>query len=324
MKKKILSLGVIAILITILVCLTGCENSNNKSGIDNEESKNVKQNEKTLNKDDISKITSEDYGKKFNYSVEVNGVKIDDWKVFLKDEDGVYIIMSDYLPVEALGNKENPESIVSKTGLNIAKKYSVMFNDSRNFPEQDMNSDIIRKYVKEHTTDNYSSYLKNAITPILNSDNWKDFVDEKQGASYAIGTPTVEMFIKSWNEGTKNDKNRAVISARITDSYELKIDSVNGDVKYKENDEHFDDSEYDVYGLESEHIKTTDGYNNKLYYPHQEKVDGSIQTYWLASLYGNTEYAYYTVRFDGGITGTSIGSIAYYDALRPVVFLKNI
>ena len=65
MKKKILSLRVIAILITILVCLTGCENSNNKSGIDNEESKNVKQNEKTLNKEKINKIIKETYSQFF-------------------------------------------------------------------------------------------------------------------------------------------------------------------------------------------------------------------------------------------------------------------
>lgn len=315
MKRKIiLSFLIIVALFTI----TGCGNKNNDNKLEN----NQTNNEKTLNKNDISKITNEDYGKKFDYSVEVNGVKVDDWKVFLKDEDGIYIITSDYLPIEALGSKDNAESIVSKTGLNVARKYSVMFNDSRSFPAQTMNDEVIKKYVKEHTTSNYSAYLRNNVTPILNSDNWKEFVDEEQGASYAIGTPTVEMFVKSWNDGTAKDTNKAIISSRITDTYELKIDSASGNVTYKDENEGYDDSVYDR-TLESEHLRSTDGYNNELYYPHHEKVDNSVQSYWLASLYGNTEYSYYTVRFDGGITGDSAGSIAYYHALRPIVFLAN-
>ena len=37
------------------------------------------------------------------------------------------------------------------------------------------------------------------VSTLLNTDNWKDFVDT-QYADYAIGGPTIEMFVASWNK----------------------------------------------------------------------------------------------------------------------------
>lgn len=41
---------------------------------------------------------------------------------------------------------------------------------------------------------------------LLNTDNWTSFVNTNQGATYAIGSPTLEMWIDSWNEKNPSQK----------------------------------------------------------------------------------------------------------------------
>ena len=44
------------------------------------------------------KITATNYGDKVNYSVTVNGVTLNNWKIFYNDGTNVIMVYNDYLP----------------------------------------------------------------------------------------------------------------------------------------------------------------------------------------------------------------------------------
>ena len=61
-------------------------------------------------------ITTADYGKKVDYSVSSNGVTLNDWKIFYNDGTNVYLIISDYLPVNAIQKNFTMASYTSTNG----------------------------------------------------------------------------------------------------------------------------------------------------------------------------------------------------------------
>lgn len=84
----------------------------------------------------LSQITSDDYGKSINYSVDVTDqsnptgdkVTLNNWKVFYKDESNVYIILDDYLEARLAPIAEN---IVTDSANSYALKYSIWASDNR-------------------------------------------------------------------------------------------------------------------------------------------------------------------------------------------------
>ena len=109
----------------------------------------------------IEIINSKDYGKTINYKTIVQGEEINNWKVFYNNGSNVYIILEDYLP-----NKLVPAS----TGLKKQYTYSIYSNTSRN------------ELIKGLTTTSY----------------WSEFARGVDGAT-AVGAPSGEMFISSYN-----------------------------------------------------------------------------------------------------------------------------
>ncbi len=110
-------------------------------------------------------ITGSDYGKAINYSVEVKGEIVDNWKVFYNDGTNIYIILDDYL--------EN-RLLPAETGLQTNGKYNVYSNTNR------------ETLLEGLTTENY----------------WSEFASGIEGA-VATGGATNEMFINSWNGNPK-------------------------------------------------------------------------------------------------------------------------
>lgn len=139
---------------------------------------------------------TEYYGKSItNY--EANGVT--DWKIFYSDGKNVYLIASDYvdvdkLPTTSAGNKpENKNSSYQKTAT-----FSNVIND------YDGSSNIIEEKIKALNSDyfnkGYTSINNNmkSVAYMLDTRIWSNFAGEK--VEYAIGGPTVEMLMASYNQ----------------------------------------------------------------------------------------------------------------------------
>lgn len=193
MKRKIFSVLLIVSMLFVTMCvLTGCKNSNkeadtstndNSNGVQNNTSENAKGSERTMQN---AEIASENYGDKVNYSVTVNGVELNDWRIFLKENGKVYIIYGSELPKEAL-----PASI--KNNTHIVKNENKI-------------SSLDRKEI---------------IEALTSSANWKYLLNDNltgKGAS-AVGSPTLEQFVTSYNAKYTNDKFNITVGEEMDDGY---------------------------------------------------------------------------------------------------------
>lgn len=259
-----------------------------------------------------NKITVENYGDKVNYTTNpanianavtnvyavssLDGVATAsetamEWRIFYTEGEYVFLIASDYLP-HSMINKE-------KTGIIPYKNetgYTCPIKWSDNVEWQTMTQQRLFKA----TGYTLKSKFQNSrwTSTLLNTSNWTQFVDSSK-ASYAIGSPTLEMWIASWNE-KYNDNLAFGIS---TAGYKVGINTL-GD------------------SIDEGTMKTKPGYQvpeaDNMYYPHKGAFGGAWG-YFLASPGANNSNS--MVRVDAG---GMLGHNAYADyCLRPVVCLKK-
>lgn len=129
-------------------------------------------------------VEASDYGKTINYSVTVDGITLNDWKVFYNDGTNVYIILGDYL---------NNLLIPTSTGMTTTGTYQAYWASGS---------------VADNTE---------AVATLTNTENWSAFATGT-GAQSATGGPTNEMFVASWNA---NPNTNATILTEGSPAYGL-------------------------------------------------------------------------------------------------------
>ena len=248
---------------------------------------------------DTVTITAANYGDKVAYSA--GGV--DDWKIFYKDENYVYIITSDYL-----NNANLP------TGLNMSKSgtYSAYWVSADNFTSTgaaDITTAIANKYGLGWLSASSSSTNDNAraTADLLNVTAWTAKFGNASKGIEAIGGPTLEMFVKSWNEKstiqlkTENDETGYFVGPTTTASLSEVADD-------------YDDSKGGYYvNVAGDANLYKEG---SLYFPYTDGKD-NCYGYWLASPSANRSSCVLFVRRDGYVNFNSYNRSTY--GVRPVV-----
>ena len=296
MRKKLFAFLLCGIL---LISLTGCDNKTK------DESSNNKKNDE---------ITAKNYGDKYDYSVTVNGVTIDDWKIFYKDSDGIYIITSDYLDVNALGSKDDSNSIRSKANIKVLgeqTKYA-MYYSTDTLAYQEPNDEIINKYFKLLKLNSKDGSNK-MVSEMISSSNWDNLVNEDMGAKYAIGAVPLEMFVASWNEKYPDEK---IYLGVENEGY--RIGNQENPTTYKVS------------------LKEMNGYNDELYFPTKDiieegtysNIEYKIKGYHIAGaawcenpIYDKCSLTEVLNETTGELAGVHYGGYGY--ALRPIVFIPT-
>ena len=259
---------------------------------------------------DIAKNPELYYGKTVNYSA--NGITghgadstgyIQGWKVFYADNDNIFLIASDYLPVEKLPSIQ---------GLSKSGKYNVSW--ANNVAFQDEWS--IYKESFMHTGFDLTEHKQNLnsriVSSLMNTDNWVNFVDSDK-ADYAIGSPTLEMWIASWNDMHPNSQDEMYFSIdeQYWRGYKIGINGSNAGFVVN--------------------LKNKAGYKNILYFPHtHSSYDAhwnNAKGYYLASpasddLSFNHGGQLYGVAATGNMYYTSYDGTDSF-TLRPIVRLKS-
>ncbi|MBR3614650.1 MAG: hypothetical protein IKL55_05685 [Clostridia bacterium] len=260
------------------------------------------------------KITPDNYGQWVKYPIDLNGDEdlTNDWKIFYEGSENVYIIASDYINTNSI-TFDN----VMKKGYFYYSNYGVYF-DIANFSQIGaMNQAVANKYLLSSAIGNGNNNYK-ATTRLLDTSKWSDFVLSDY-AEDAIGTPTVEMFVKSWNQKyIDNDSlNKLSTIWEINNngySMALAKDITEDQTLYPEDYE----PEVTINSYESEN----------LYFPHttSSNLDGSIFGncfgYWLASPSINNSNSLMTVLHTGTIGFKEINKNSGGIGIRPVVALK--
>ena len=251
------------------------------------------------------------YGLKVTNYESQNGQN--DWKIFYSDwkeksieqntenptDTHIFLITGDYI-----NTAEKDRIDTEATGMKISK-YEAYWNSVPNSQIDKISNDIkIRFKATEYSLKSENANSRCAST-LLNTNNWKKYLDSEDGtgnAEKAIGSPTIEMWMDSWNARYPKDK----LYRKTNTNYRGYMVGVSEDIS--------------VSGIDSSVMNKKVGYNNKLYYSHP-KDDDSTWAYWLASPSEKGENYLISVWEIG-----SIGGSDYYNSdisIRPVVSLKD-
>ena len=248
---------------------------------------------------DVQKHPDWYYGKKVTNYTSSNGQN--DWKIFYSDGNHIFLITGDYI-----NTAEKDRVDTTLTGMTTSG-YSAYWATG-SVPEfQTVDKTVLTRF--KATEYELQSGINNSkcVSTLLNANNWTIYLDEEingqRNAEYAIGSPTIEMWMDSWNNLYKNVDGKLYCKASTDTTYPGYY------VGTSENSSiyNFDNSQ-------------KEGYNNTLYYPYKEGNNGT-NGYWFASpsAYGNINIL--NVHCGGGV-GYNPYNIGFL-SVRPVVSLKS-
>ena len=145
-------------------------------------------------------ITSKNYGDYINYAIDLNedGNFSNDWRIFYKSENNIYIIASNYLKIDN-------------------KNYKMSLLDASNYSgASSINSEISNKFYLniKNSYPNLENNNMKATAYLMDQNIWSNYANAK-GGEYAIGSLTLELFIKSWNEKFKDNSGYYQIISEI-------------------------------------------------------------------------------------------------------------
>lgn len=256
MKKIINILLVIILSIMLLIALTGCSNETEVTQSEDEKESSVI--EKVVENKTEGKlseiITSKNYGESVNYL----GNNFDEWKIFYNDGKNVFLIAANnipytYVPID-LG-------LVNKSATMTSYEVYWDHNDFKYTGTAEIKSEVADKFMFKWSKEypNSEIYTAKSAASLLDTDKWAGFVDTTVADS-AIGSPTVDMFIESWNQAEEEK-----IYYNKSNEYGYFIDNVK------------DPEDYDFYMYNKPEIE--EGKGNELYVVKSNLPFG----YWLVA-----------------------------------------
>ena len=226
-----------------------------------------------------------------NYNA--NGIE---WKVFYATTDRIYLIASDYVHYSKLTNAYKNGASCYNTGTH---PYSYYWASGPTSLETTGRQDGI--FMATGYTLNSSNVNSKCVSGLLNTNNWTAFVDTNY-ADYAIGGPTLNMYIASWN----------------AKGYTTLYTNTNTNGYYVGTSANPETPKVDM--------SNTAGYGDTLYYPHQSEYFG-CNGYWLAAPSADKPSHFMDVDRYGNVSYFGYHSIDddYYIDLgvRPLVSLKS-
>ena len=252
-----------------------------------------------------SQITSANYGDYVQYNKDLNGDGdiTNDWRIFYKEStdiwnDGtnVFLIAADYLP-----NTWNENTMMIKSDGACAT-YCASFEDDIPEPVPVDRYMLSQAEIFRKRNENYSATIK-----LLSEMEWENLVDSTY-AKAAIGSPTVEMWMASWNEIYPDD----MLYCNNADETGYYVGTTDTPTSYT---------------IISSVMSTKAGYNNTLFYPHKtyDNLDGTdagdCYGYWLASPSASNTSSVLYVFCGSGVANQPYNYNAV--AVRPIVCLKS-
>ena len=252
------------------------------------------------------------YGQTVDYTSE-NGQN--DWKIFHSDGTNIYLITGNYVKVTDDNGNIDTDKLNAGTKMQIAdggQNYRVNWNSSK-LPSfnTDISNDIISKFKINTSVFDINSKKNNTSYPnaqcvstLLNPSYWTGYIDNSKGDNQtAIGGPTVQLWMDSWNARYPEQK--------------VYCDSANANGYYVGTS-----SKPSTYNMSLNQNKNNGG---ELYFANNFRAltDGNnpVNYYWLAS--PSADYSDCVLHVGSG------GNVNYYNyndsilGVRPVVCLQS-
>lgn len=225
----------------------------------------------------------------------------DDWKIFYSDGTHIFLITSDYVDLSQTDRLSNNTGMTLTKGSEYRVCWTTAPDEMQNITDE--TSKLFKATGYALNKDNENS---RCVSTLLNTSNWTKYLDKEDGtgkANFSIGSPTVEMWMDSWNNLYENIDGKLYYNGISSTGYNIGI---------LENTS--------SYYIDSSVMDTKKGYNNILYYPHNE-VYKDVAGYWMASPSSRSDNAIMRVIYNGSIdkdynTGPNM-------TIRPVVCINE-
>ena len=343
-ERGLISLFVLlsALFFLVVVTSVGISFKNKEAKIDTELEKIKESYEKDIGNEEqiyfgkISRENSSIIDYDVDLKIDVDGNSKYDWQYFYNDGKNIYIIAEDYIPINSsllsnsLGNiKTNivshPYSFnydMSENGddtvLNIGKTGSEdLFGNN----VSDSNKFIPDKYLVKwkEKVQNSPTTANNAkiVAMMMDTAKWGNFANStkikttlntsKPEELLATGGPTLEMWIKSWNEkhGNLSDDENKI---------EIEYNCSNNGIGYLVRSE---GGEWN-YGINLS--GNSNGVEDKMYFPHTSNYN-ECYGYWLISPSAQGYNSIIDIGYDGEMSIAGCGNWSF--GIRPVVCLPS-
>ena len=144
--------------------------------------------------EEIHNVPSSYYGKTVNYQP-ANGINCK-WRIFHSDGNNIYLITEDCIDNSYIPTKNNKVIAVGKyrvTFKNIRSEYNGATNIQTTNPAYKWTSG----WVSSNPTS--TTNAAKATAYLLDTQLFNTFKDSGNKADYVIGSPTLPMFVESWN-----------------------------------------------------------------------------------------------------------------------------
>ena len=237
-----------------------------------------------------------------------------DWKIFYSDwkeksieqntnnptDTHIFLITGDYINT-AETNRIN----TTATGMTTSN-YSSYWTSNSVPAFQTVDSTTLTRFKATEYTLQSGINNSKCVSTLLNDNNWSSYKDSGNKAEKAIGSPTVEMWMDSWNARYPNSSDQIYRKASTSTSYPG----------------YYVGTSSDPTGSYSINNSAKEGYSNKLYYPHTSNYNGTYG-YWLASPSAGHYNVVHYVYYNGYVSHNNLA--CYYTGLgmRPVVSLNS-
>ena len=236
------------------------------------------------------------YGLKVTDYTSKNGQS--DWRIFYSDGTHIFLITGDYI-----NTSETNRINTTATGMTTSK-YSAYWAINSVPAFQTVDSTTLTRFKATEYTLQSGINNSKCVSTLLNDNNWSSYKDSGNKAEKAIGSPTVEMWMDSWNARYPKSSDKIYRKASTSTSYPG----------------YYVGTSSDPTGSYSINNSAKEGYSNKLYYPHTSSYNGT-NGYWLASPSAFDSNFVLRVDYNGFVSYSNY----YYSYLgvRPVVSLNS-
>ena len=248
----------------------------------------------------VANEPSKYYGLKVTDYTSQNGQN--DWKIFYSDGEHIFLITGDYI------NTAEKDRISTETGM-TKSGYNAYWSSKQVL--QTIDSKVLTRFKATGYTLQSGYDSSKRVSTLLNANNWTSYLDkelnESRKAEYAIGSPTVEMWMESWNKRYPTD----LIYCNNTNIIGYYVGTgINPTSRY----------------ISNSIMSKKEGYENKLYYPHRSTYNESYG-YWIASPSTSDTSFVLRVLYSGRVGYENSTAYGDYDysrlSVRPVVSLNT-
>lgn len=158
------------------------------------------------------------YGGYVSNYVPTNGSSVG-WKIFHSDGENIYLIADDY--IERTYVPTDTEGRVRIDAGNTNWQFGFAATSTEYDYWTSIDTDIKNKWLKKYVESGYTgtTYSMGATAYLLDTSLWSGFKDSTGYAVYAVGTPTLELFVESYNRTHPE----STIDTRVENEYGYQV-----------------------------------------------------------------------------------------------------